>query len=412
MNRRALGLGLLALALLGVGSFLFLHYFKRVEREISLPPKGEAAYNPLYALRQALVAQGIQARSYPSLNPTALALGRNDTLVLYTQPEAISPAQTERLLAWVGEGGHLVMPGPTYGESPGALANSLELRAVAEPDPDSESDEEAQAPPVPPPGASEEEEDEDLDFFGGCTRIAAGGARVEAEVQGKKQWTDPAPLYLCDPRFTSKRQGFVFHAGSETQGYRFGRLAMGQGVVTVTPTEFLNNDSLADPIPAQVAWQILAPRFGRGAVHLVYSADVPSLWRLLLLQGWQVLLPALLALVAWLLMRGQRFGPRVPAPSHDRRALLEHVQASGELAFRRGRMLALHRAVLDLFRKRLARREPLIAAMDGELLVQSLAARLDMDPARIRLALSPVGLQRPDAFLQCISTLLLMRNRL
>jgi hypothetical protein len=397
MSRRSLGFAVLALLLVAGGTAAFLHYFKRDSREITLPAKGEAAYNPLYALKQALLAQGIQARSYPSLNPTALDLGRDDTLVLYTQPEAISPTQSERLLAWVEKGGHLIMPGPGLGEDPGPLANSLELRAT----------------PYPKSAATaDEDEDEDIDYYAHCTRIATGGAKVEVEKDGKKQMRDPLPLSLCDPRFTSKRADFVMHDGSDKLGYRFGRLDLGKGVVTVTPTDFLENSNLGDPIPAQVAYQILAPRLGRGRVHLVYSADVPSLWRLMLEQGWQVLVPALLALIAWLLMRGQRFGARVPAPSQDRRALLEHVQAAGELAFRRGRMLALHRAVLDLFRKRLARREPLIAAMDGDLLVQSLAARLDLDPARIRLALSPVGLQRPDAFLQCISTLLLMRNRL
>ena len=396
MNRRSLTLVVVALLVLAGGTALFLHYFKRESREINLPPKGEAAYNPLYALKQALLAQGIKARSYPSLNPTALELGRNDTLVLYTQPEAISEAQSERLLGWVEQGGHLVMPGPEFGEDPGPLANQLELRAM----------------PYPKSKDSDDDDDEDIDYYAHCTRIANGGAKVEVESDGKKQTLDPAPLNLCDPRFISNRGGFILHDGSDKLGYRFGRLGLGQGVVTVTQTDFLNNDHLGEPIPGQIAYQILAPRLGRGSVHLIYSADVPSLWRLLLERGWQVLLPALLALIAWLLMRGQRFGSLVPPPSLHRRALLEHVQAAGELAFRRGRMLALHRAVLDLFRKRLARREPLIAAMDGDLLVQSLAARLDLDPARIRNALSPVGLQRPDAFLQCISTLLLMRNRL
>ncbi len=394
MNRRTLGFALLGLLVIAAGVGGFLYLFKRESHQITLPAKGEAAYNPLYALKQALLAQGIQARSYPSLNPTALELGRNDTLVLYTQPEAISAAQSDRLLAWVAEGGHLVMPGPGFGSDPGPLANRLELRAL------------------PGPKSDDDGEGDGLDYLAQCTRIATGGPKVDVVTNGKTKKVDPLPMNLCDPRFISRREGFIFSDGSDTRGYRLGRLGLGQGVVTVTSTDFLSNDYLDQPIPAQVAWQILAPRLGRGSVHLVYSADVPSLWRLMLERGWQALLPALLALLAWLLMRGQRFGSPMPAPSRDRRALLEHVQAAGELAFRRGRMLALHRAVFDLFRKRLSQREPLLAALDGELLVQSLATRLDIDPARIRQALSPVGLQRPDTFLQCISTLLLMRNRL
>ena len=163
MNRRSLTLVVVALLVLAGGTALFLHYFKRESREINLPPKGEAAYNPLYALRQALLAQGIKARSYPSLNPTALELGRNDTLVLYTQPEAISEAQSERLLAWVEKGGHLVMPGPEFGEDPGPLANQLELRAM------------------PYPKSKDSDDDEEIDYYAHCTRIATGGPKVEVE---------------------------------------------------------------------------------------------------------------------------------------------------------------------------------------------------------------------------------------
>src|SRR3546814_3831009 len=75
-------------------------------------------------------------------------------------------------------------------------------------------------------------------------------------------------------------------------------------------------------------------------------------------------LPALLALAAWLWMRTQRFGPRLPSPEPARRALLEHVQASGEHLWRYGRASALYAAVREVFMARLRRRDPLAAALD------------------------------------------------
>src|SRR3546814_455640 len=74
-----------------------------------------------------------------------------------------------------------------------------------------------------------------------------------------------------------------------------------------------------------LARQLLQPGWKRGTVHLVYAANMPSLWRLLLEHAWMAWLPALLALAAWLWMRTQRFGPRLPSPEPARRALLEHV---------------------------------------------------------------------------------------
>ena len=41
---------LLALAVLGVGVAWFLATYHRVEKTVPLPPRGEASYNPLYAL--------------------------------------------------------------------------------------------------------------------------------------------------------------------------------------------------------------------------------------------------------------------------------------------------------------------------------------------------------------------------
>ena len=69
MSRGAHGLRIGLLALLGaglVGGFVWwwLHTYERVTETIDLPPQGEALYNPLYALKQALIADGrkVEAR--------------------------------------------------------------------------------------------------------------------------------------------------------------------------------------------------------------------------------------------------------------------------------------------------------------------------------------------------------------
>lgn len=407
MSRRSwlvLGLGLL---LVGGGIALFLALFERVSTTVPLPPEGEARYNPLYALRMALQAQGVKAQSYPVLNPNALALGPRDTVLIYTQPEAISAVQTQRLVDWVKHGGHLVMRGPGAGETPGELAEALGLEAAA--------------------GVSEDDEDADEAFvMPSCASLSATPAppkpRAKAAGEsdqaaaGKDSGTKkPAreTVQLCGTAFVGSLPQFEGHHGDSVRGYRFGRMALGAGQVTVvSDLGFLANDELKKRIATELGYQVLAPRLGEGTVHLVYSADVPSIWRLLMLYGWMALVPAVLALAAFLLLRGQRFGSPVPAPSANRRTLLEHVQAAGEFAFRRGRSLSLHSAVLALFQRRLALRDPVLAALDGETLVAALAEKFQLTPDRVRLALRPVGLQRPDVFLQSVSTLVLMRNRL
>jgi len=381
MTRRALLISLAVLIAVASGVGLFLVLFKPVTEQLPLPPKGEAAYNPLYALKLSLRAQGLETSTYSNLNLAELVLRDGDTVLLFTRPEALTEAQAQRLLAWVARGGHLIMPGPESVGAAGPLADALGLKASNYEDEDEES------------------EDGD-DLPRDCSHI---GAKAEDRTQS---------VLLCGPRFIASSSEFVMSDGDAQRGYRFARAAWGLGVVSVTELDFLDNRHLNTAVARELAFQVLAPRLGKGGFHLVYSADVPSLWRLLLLYGWPVLLPLLLALAAWLIWRGQRFGPLLPRPEAHRRALLEHVQAAGEFAFRRGRGMALHTSVLALFKQRLLRRDPALAALDGEALVQALSERLSMDAARIRQALKPLGMQRPDVFQQSISTLLQMRNRL
>jgi hypothetical protein len=297
----------------------------------------------------------------------------------------MTQAQAERIMEWVKSGGHLLMPGPASDASPGPLAGALGLRAVHDP-----RDETRDTPELP---WSEE---------AGCDRMLVAGGPAKKD----------SGVWLCDPRFRPLLPGFSLSGGDDKRGYRFARRALGAGLVTIVQLDYLDNEGLRDPAARAVAFQLLAPSLGRGRMQLVYSADVPSLLRLLVDYAWMVLLPLLLALFAWLAFRQQRFGPVQPAPEPRRRALLEHVHAAGEFAWSRQRASALHAAVLRLFRQRLQRRAPEIAALAGAAQEQALAEATALPLARVREALHPQGLAHPAAFTQSISTLLQMRSRL
>jgi hypothetical protein len=389
VSSRRLGLfiALAAAALIAVATWAFPKLFKPVTEQVPLPPTGEAAYNPLYALKLALRAQGREAQGWPSLTAAEHALGVDDTLLLYDRPEAMSEAQAQRILDWVRGGGHLVMPGPPGRADAGPLASAIGLRAL-----------EAKADKS---GTKAHDEIEDLLFSRNCVQLRAA---VPAS-RGEETW-------LCDPPFAPVLPGFRLGGGDAVAGWRFARRELGRGLVTVAELDYLDNRRLRRPEARAMAFQLLAPGLGKGRVHLVYSADVPSLLRLLLMDAWMVLLPLLCALAAWLAWRGQRFGPVQAAPEPRRRALLEHVQAAGEFAWGRNRGAALHAAVLRLFRQRLQRRAPELYALDGDAQEQALASALSLPRSRVRQALRPQGLHHPATFTQSIATLLSMRSRL
>ena len=383
----SVAVGLLLVAVIGAAVGVFLYFYKQVEKEITLPATGEARYNPVFALRAALRAHGQQAETQRWLRVGEQLPGARDTLVMYGQAAPFTASESQRVLAWIRGGGRLVLRSDTVTASP-ALARGLGL-AVEPGDFDCVNVQPSTpAPPKPAKKKGEDEEDDEDAFASRNT-------------------------YLCGPAVKSAKDGVLLASPTGEGGHRYARVRLGAGEVVVVPSLlFLSNYNLKSAASTELAHQLLAPGFGRGAFLIVYGDDMPSLLRLIIQHGWMALVPALLALFAWLAYRGQRLGPLQPRAPGDRRALLEHVQAAGEFAFRRGRGRALHTALHERFERRLAQRDPVRAALQGDARVLALAERFGLPASKVRQALDPRDLHRPDIFLQSISTLAQMRLRL
>ena len=371
---RLVGLGaLVGAVLLAVLVAWFLHTHERVERELPLPPQGEAAINPLYALRQTLRADGIEAQTRQALQPERFADAPGDTVLLYGDPSALAMRDVNAVLAWVARGGHLL---------------------VRTPPPGLDGDD------VPPPL---------------LRRLGIGGELRSTRCETLLVEGEESHVEFCrGRRFELDEAARVrLRWGDEEHGYAWARLAHGRGSVDVAADfDFLDNEAL-DEVPHQaLARQLLAPNYGRGQVHLVHSPRAVSLWRELLRRGWPVWLPLALALAAWLWRRGQRFGPWLPSPAADRRSLLEHVRASGELLYRYGQAPALHAAARQAFLARLQRRDPAAAALAGDARIAAIAQRLELPHMTVRDALTAPEPRDRHAFFARVRTLIQMRNRL
>lgn len=379
----------------------FLTTYHRVPREVDLPPRGEARYNPLLALRKSLQAQGIEAISSADLDLADMALKPGDTLVLDTDVRVIDAGHAEQLMGWVDSGGQLLLRLPEGGDEgrAGALLETLSLQVKEHYScltwqPDQPVKAAASTPDVSSSGLFKELRDQ-------ITQWAAAAA-------GKAS-------YCSRYRFTTEAEyesDFEWLWGNSEDGYVFGRHPWGEGAVFIASDfSFFTNADLKDADNAALAWQVLGPALHDGRVFLVYATDVPPLYVLLVRHGWPVLLALALALAGWLWARSQRLGPLLPLASPNRRALFSHIQAAGEFAFARHRSAALHAAVLRAFQQRLRRRDPITAALSGEALVQALAQRHDLPAARIAQALQPQGLSKPDVFLGTLRTLMQLRAK-
>jgi len=369
VNRRSLGISLLIAVLLALFVAWWTYTFEYAEEERPAPLRGEARYNPFFGLKKVLQARGVDVESRANLNLQAMHLGENDTLVLGADVRTLTHAQAEELLDWTDDGGHLVFALPQGSEGrAGELLDALKITVVSH-------------------------------------------MNCVSWPSGEKDSAEHCFAYEFKPK--SDADAFDLLLGDKEHGYYVGRRARGEGDVTLAgDLQFLHTEPLKRAGFAMFAWQVLAPALHDGGkVHLVYAADVPPLHVLLVRYGWPALLPALLALLAWLWARAQRFGPLLPLAAGNRRALREHIEAAGEFTFRRGRAAALYAPLRRAFDERLRRDDPALAALEGDTLIEALAARTGHSPVVVRLALQPFNLAQPEVFFTTIKTLTELRAR-
>lgn len=413
-------LGLAGLGLIAAIAFWWFATHKRVQRTIDLPPTGEAVYNPLYALKLALEQDHRRVDARQRLQLDRIALRPQDTVVLLSDPRVLTPRERSALMTFVADGGHLLVRTPPIGGPLGTeglpILSELGitvnegagecLTLVADTTADTAVDGATDA------AATADRKPADAEGAGAVPEAAGEDADAAVDNDGVN------PDMFCDSR------RFVFHDEShevvawwdddDGESSVYARVTHGKGSVDVlADLDFLRNDRLEfTPNPA-FARRLLQPNYADGGTfHLIYRAEMASWYQLLAKYGWRALISLGLVVLLWLWMRTQRFGPLLPSAPEHRRSLIEHVQASGDHLYRYHRAATLHAAVLDAFERRLRRRDPYAAALDGPARIEAIARRTGLSSADVEAALRfPRAGDRRD-FVHRIARLLQLRHRL
>ena len=265
--------------------------------------RGEARSNPLYVLKLALRADGVEGAARRGSNLASAGTRCATRHRAAVQRSAHADAATTSGRCWTGcaDGGHLLLRTPPPGSSAPRHQRAAAVAAAG--------------------GA-------DADATGQTECVPA--ARWPGRTRTWSSAEAAASLSARTARPCRRARAAVWATATTATSSRASRTAAGF-VDVLADFDFLDNDKLKDGPHVALTRQLLAPNYRAGTVHLVYAAQMPSFWcdAAARTAGWPGL-PLLLALLAWLWRRMQRFGPLLPAPAGERRSLLEHVVASGE----------------------------------------------------------------------------------
>ena len=200
----------------------------------------------------------------------------------------------------------------------------------------------------------------------------------------------------------------------DTYGLAVQVYAEGRGKVAMVASDpldsYFDNDALGDFDHGELL-VLLAGLQGPKAPVLLVQQNNTIGWGAWL---WQHCRPVVLGLAALLLLwtwnATRRFGPLLPEAATARRALIEHIEASGRWLWRlpQGRALLLE-AVRQRTEKQLLRRLPELHALGGDERARRLARLVRLPEAQVRDALHGPAAARAADFTRQISTLQQLR---
>ena len=395
MKRRYALLGVL-LALVAGLAVVVMPPLERYEKVFEQGPSAQARQNPYLAAEYFLRDRSITVTTATTWSDLPDLHVQPQTLLLLGKRTYMPPDESDHLLAWVAQGGHLVLVAEeTWDEqaqrSGDLLLDRLQIRRL----PTRELPEPQRPAPAIPLAAPEPVSTP----WPELTRLYLENEPAPAYLDFNTMW------HLEDPEDHAR-----YWANSALATHLL-QLEHGQGLVTIlTDAGLWQNSAIAVHDNAWLLWYLTQDSH----VTLVPGTDHPSLLTLLL-RHFPLALTSLALLLALGLWRvAVREGPlQAPAPL-ARRQLAEHLRASADFMLRRsGHQALLKHLQQDILRRARLRHpgfETLGVAEQWQVL-----ARLTRQPTSvIGEALHPRPVQRLSSadFTRQVARLQTLRNAL
>lgn len=359
----------------------FYNNFEKISENVEIGYQGEARDNPLLAAERLLERMGTPTKTIQSLSD--IDLNMQDTLILYNTP--ISEEESNQLHYWIEAGGHLIIANKTGDDYLSTIPLFTQL-GITQYQNYLDEAEIAQSPP--------------LEFFWARYRLQVA---FNPDYYLKSGYYDPAKK-IADEHGTH----LLFYYYST-------------GMLTIlSDLAFFENYKIDKYDHAQFLWHLVHFKRQAERVWLLHTQadmngtkkNVPSLWALLWINMWTIIISATTLLLFWLWLISRRFGTLLPAPPRARRRLLEHIEASGHFFWRQNQAQILLHAARQAVLKRLDSEHPYWARLSQAQLSQHLAQISELPADEIEKALHGNKHNTEIAFTRAIQILTQIRKKL
>ncbi len=319
------------------------------------PPRGEAARDDHYAIKQIVTRLGAKVVSPDNLDALPPP---GATLVLQSNQWDFMPDRSQRLREWVErDGGHLVLPSfyATGDDIPwvpiGEKPRPKKKSAPIEDDEDDDEHDEPARPALPASAARRAAFDPLL--VGPRNNPKQQCPTFSERKAANGEGTTPRTFRLCHGEHMARLQALRGAKASWSidgpQGAHSLRVALGKGRITaIAEHHFVSNDNLFTGDQAQAAIAALDLRAG-DSVWFVVDEKRQALMLWLWHRAGPALGLALLALALALWRGALRFGPLLPQAAAARRSVAEQIRGTAAFVWRGGgaALLAASRRALD-----------------------------------------------------------------
>ena len=361
-NRRPLyiGLGLVLAAIILVGLFLML--FEKVETEITTDYSAEALRNPFLAAQRYLTAQDIPTESLRGEKSLQHLPATGDTLLVTYNHTFEQAKRREQLLDWIRDGGHLIM----------------ELQAHS-----AVNHDKPETPLLDQFGVYPEKSRDMLNVVD-ILRNVIDADQVEVQVyqENASLKIEFAPQYLLK---VTQPDAALFSI-KDKHGVHLVEYELGSGLLTlISDMDLWRNKHIGELDHAAFFSHILG--FRHGKVWMVTGIEMPSLMDLIWQNAPQAVIAVLILLLLTLWYLYDRFGPVLVVERHQRRSLIEHLDAVAQFNWRYSRSeIPLKAMRTDLLRL-LEKRCPRWHKMSHDQHVEWISTQTKLPETTIRVAL-------------------------